>query len=93
MKFLSVVGTAAMFIVGGGILTHGLHWLSQYIESAASDFSALPAFADIKGAGTVAEQLTVTLLNSAVGIVAGIAALLLFTLFQKLRGRTETSEV
>jgi predicted DNA repair protein MutK len=29
MKLLSVVGTVAMFMVGGGILSHGLH---RYIK-------------------------------------------------------------
>lgn len=85
MKFLSVVGTAAMFIVGGGILTHGLHWLTVKIEAASKGVSSLPVFSDIKGVGTVAEQLTTTLLNTAVGIIAGIAALAVFTLIQKMR--------
>src|SRR5690606_32339075 len=31
MKTLSVVGTAAMFMVGGGILTHGYHALGHWI--------------------------------------------------------------
>ncbi len=87
MKFLSVVGTAAMFIVGGGILTHGFHWLSVSIQSAADGVSGLPVFADIKGFGTIAEQLTTTLLNTAVGVLAGIAALLLFMGYQKVRGK------
>lgn len=86
MKFLSVVGTAAMFIVGGGILTHGFHWLAEKIAQAASGVSGLPVFSDIKGVGTLAEQLTTTLLNTTVGIVAGIAALLLYMGIQKLRG-------
>ncbi|MFK7852800.1 MAG: DUF808 domain-containing protein [Granulosicoccus sp.] len=86
MKFLAVVGTAAMFMVGGGILTHGFHWLSEGIASAASSVSNLPVFADIKGIGTVAEQLTATLLNMGVGLVAGAAALGLFMLVQKIRG-------
>lgn len=88
MKFLSVVGTAAMFIVGGGILTHGVHWLAEGIEVAAHGISALPVFTDIKGVGSIAEQLTTTLLNTAVGLLAGTAALLLFMLFQKIRGKS-----
>lgn len=90
MKFLSVVGTAAMFIVGGGILTHGFHWLTVKIESAADSVSGLPVFTDIKGIGTFAEQLTTTLLNTTVGILAGIAALLLFMGYQKVRGKNQT---
>ena len=33
MKVLSVVGTAAMFLVGGGILVHGLPWLHHWTEA------------------------------------------------------------
>lgn len=87
MKFLSVVGTAAMFIVGGGILTHGFHWLAVQIASAASSVSGLPVFGDIKGIGSLAEQITTTLLNTAVGILAGILALLAVMLVQKIRGK------
>lgn len=86
MKFLSVVGPAAMFIVGGGILTHGVHWLTEQIQAAASGVSSLPVFGDIKGIGSIAEQITTTLLNTAVGVIAGIAALALFMLVQKMRG-------
>ncbi len=35
MKFLSVAGTAAMFLVGGGILVHGLPFLHHFSESLA----------------------------------------------------------
>lgn len=88
MKFLSVVGTAAMFIVGGGILTHGFHWLFEKIQQAATRVSGLPVFADIKGIGSIAEQLTTSLLNTAVGLLAGIAALLVYMAFQKIRGKS-----
>lgn len=36
MKTLSVVGTAAMFMVGGGILVHGTPWLHHAVEAAAA---------------------------------------------------------
>lgn len=32
MKFLSVAGTLAMFLVGGGILVHKIHWIHHYVE-------------------------------------------------------------
>jgi predicted DNA repair protein MutK len=38
MKTLSVVGTAAMFMVGGGILVHGIPWLHHIGE----DLQAIP---------------------------------------------------
>lgn len=36
MKFLSIAGTAAMFLVGGGIFHHGLPWLQNISESLGS---------------------------------------------------------
>src|SRR5690606_12012702 len=35
MKFLSVLGTAAMFMVGGGIVTHSIDFLHHAIEHLA----------------------------------------------------------
>ncbi|WP_223601965.1 DUF808 domain-containing protein, partial [Pseudomonas sp. A-RE-8] len=36
MKSLSVIGTAAMFLVGGGILTHGVPVVHHWIESVTA---------------------------------------------------------
>ncbi|WLG52467.1 DUF808 domain-containing protein [Pseudomonas sp. FP1742] len=63
MKSLSVIGTAAMFLVGGGILTHGVPAVHHWIESAA---------ASVGGAGFIVP----TLLNAVAGIVAGAAVLI-----------------
>ena len=41
MKTLSIVGTAAMFLVGGGILTHGIPWLHHQIEHLADTMKAM----------------------------------------------------
>lgn len=43
MKALSFVGTIAMFLVGGGILTHGLHVLSELITDAAQETALIPS--------------------------------------------------
>ena len=73
MKTLSVVGTAAMFLVGGGILTHGIpaihHSIEQIAEGLSNGFlhAVMPA-----------------LLNGLFGIVAGIAALILVNIATKL---------
>ena len=40
MKVLSVAGTAAMFLVGGGILVHGIPPLHHAIERAGGETSA-----------------------------------------------------
>ena len=73
MKGLSVVGTAAMFLVGGGILTHGWPWLHHTSEMLAHRAVAALGW------------LTPLLFDAAVGIVAGIAALSVWTAVQKLR--------
>ncbi len=59
MKFLSVAGTAAMFLVGGGILTHGVHAVGEWIRDAAVDAAAMP------GAGAVLGALMPMLANAA----------------------------
>ena len=65
MKFLSVAGTAAMFLVGGGILVHGVHAIGEWVNEAAVDAAALP------GVGAVLGALTPMLANAVVGLVAG----------------------
>jgi predicted DNA repair protein MutK len=79
MKALAFAGTAAMFLVGGGILTHGVHAVGEWIKDATIDAAQLP------GAGTVLGALTPMLANAVVGIVAGLLATLAMRLFQRLR--------
>ncbi|MGN8275983.1 DUF808 domain-containing protein [Pseudomonas sp. SMN5] len=62
MKSLSVIGTAAMFLVGGGILTHGVPVVHHWIEGVA---------ASAGGAGFIVPML----LNALAGIVAGAVVL------------------
>ena len=66
MKFLSIAGTAAMFMVGGSILVHGLpivHHAIEYSAQAVQHIAVLPVLI-----ATIGEML--------VGIVAGLAAVL-----------------
>lgn len=81
MRTLTVVGTAAMFMVGGGILTHGVGVLQHWIENNAELASALPYF------GTVLGGLLPTLLNAGVGVVVGALILAAITLISRLRRR------
>ena len=80
MKTLSVLGTAAMFLVGGGILTHGIPGLHGYIERSAHASGALPAI------GNLAEALTPMALDGVVGVVAGALCVAAVTLARRLRG-------
>ncbi|MDO9284221.1 MAG: DUF808 family protein, partial [Aquabacterium sp.] len=74
MKGLSVVGTAAMFLVGGGILTHGIAPLHHAIESLTV------------GAGSLAATLLPLLADALVGVVAGALVLGVVMAVQRLRG-------
>ncbi len=82
MRLLSVVGTAAMFLVGGGIVVHGLpgaHDVMHGIEHAAVHaVEGVPMLAAVAGAVVplIAEGL--------VGVVVGAITLGVVTLVQKL---------
>ncbi|MFI8480923.1 DUF808 domain-containing protein [Pseudomonas sp. NPDC078700] len=77
MKGLSIIGTIAMFLVGGGILTHGIpvahHWVEQTSEHLA-------ASSGIEFMSSVVPVL----LNGVVGIILGAIALAVVTLLSKL---------
>ncbi|WP_341908340.1 DUF808 domain-containing protein [Polaromonas sp. YR568] len=77
MKALSVLGTAAMFLVGGGILTHGVPWLHHGIE-------ALVARADGMAGGALIGAVLPLLMDAVVGILTGALVLLLWTWGRKL---------
>ncbi|MBE7368527.1 DUF808 domain-containing protein [Ramlibacter pallidus] len=75
MKFLSVAGTAAMFLVGGSILEHGipaLHHLAEGITSGAGAFS-VPAG---------------MLVDAVVGLTAGAILVALYAAIRKMRGKS-----
>ena len=69
MKALSVIGTAAMFLVGGGILVHGLPGAHHVVEAATHAISLLPAVGGMLGA------VTPLLLDGLAGIAAGALVL------------------
>jgi len=70
MKALTVIGTAAMFLVGGGILTHGIAPLHHLIEQVAGLAGAMA------GVGGVLKALTPVVFDLLVGLAAGALALL-----------------
>jgi predicted DNA repair protein MutK len=74
MKALSVVGTAAMFLVGGGILVHGVPQLGHAVEDWAVDAGALVGSLGSMG------------VNLVVGVIAGAIVLGAVEGFKHLRG-------
>ena len=81
MKGLTVVGTIAMFMVGGGILTHGLHVVSEQFAHIAALLGELAVV------GTTLSFITPSLLNTLFGVIAGALALALISGVQKIRGK------
>lgn len=75
MKFLSIAGTLAMFLVGGGIIAHGFKSLHHGIEHLG----------DLTG---VFDGLVVNVLNGLVGLVAGLVVVAILTMVNKMRGKT-----
>ena len=71
MKFLSIAGTAAMFLVGGGILTHNVPGLDFSIEAIAS----YGAFGTLLG----------MLADLVVGVIVGVVVLGIVKLIGKPR--------
>lgn len=78
MKTLTVVGTAAMFMVGGSILVHGVHSVAEAIEHAGRAVSTVAV------AGPVLKAVVPVLLEALVGLVAGALVLLAVTGITKL---------
>ncbi|MFC0665551.1 DUF808 domain-containing protein [Azotobacter chroococcum] len=78
MKALSVVGTAAMFLVGGGILVHGLPFLAHWLHGLEATTNGLPTV------GSILSALLPTLANAVVGIVAGGLVLAGVTLVKRV---------
>ena len=85
MKSLAVIGTIAMFLVGGGILLHGLpqaHDLLHHAEQAAGS---------VAGIGGVLAALTPSAINAAAGVAAGALVLAGVTLVGKVASKVRGS--
>jgi predicted DNA repair protein MutK len=71
MKFLSVAGTAAMFLVGGGILTHNVPVLHHWVTPTSQILPSAP-------------WLLAALLNGIFGMLLGLLVVALVTLYGRL---------
>lgn len=78
MKTLTVVGTIAMFLVGGGIINHAVPLIHHFTEDTVDHLELIPSFGSIFGA------LTPMLINLMIGIAAGLAVILVLTVFKKI---------
>lgn len=85
MKFLSIAGTAAMFLVGGGILVHGIPRIRLAVERLVHPVQELDAVGPILGG------LTEMLLNGLVGFIGGAIVLAIVTGISRFRGTNHPS--
>jgi predicted DNA repair protein MutK len=81
MKGLSIAGTAAMFLVGGGILTHGLAVLHHMAEALSGRVAA------VAGVGPLLAALLPSLFDALVGVLAGALLLLAVEGAKRVRGK------
>jgi len=76
---LTIIGTAAMFMVGGGILSHGIPILHHNIAEITQHVYTVP------GLGRLLGLLTEFGLEALVGIIAGALVLSVVLLVQRVR--------
>lgn len=81
MKGLSIAGTAAMFLVGGGILVHGIPRLEHLLASWTVDTPGHIGLLE-----TVMGGLTPLLFNAVVGAVAGLAVMAVVAVAKRVKG-------
>src|SRR5690606_2788230 len=81
MRGLSIAGTAAMFLVGGGLLVHGIAPLQGWVHQAFHH--AAGAHASVLDAA--ASYLGPALIGAATGIVAGFIVYGALALLRRLR--------
>jgi predicted DNA repair protein MutK len=86
MKGLSIAGTAAMFLVGGGILVHGVpaahHWIESWGQRAAT----------VPGIGGALEWLTPAVTGGLTGVVAGALILAVVQGIKRILGSSKVSD-
>ena len=81
MRFLSIAGTAAMFLVGGSIIGHGLPFVHHFSENVIKKVQHLPAGGVIGG----------VLIDAIVGLIVGAICVAIYMLVKPLFNRNKHS--
>ncbi|MDO5654171.1 MAG: DUF808 family protein, partial [Brachymonas sp.] len=79
MRGLSIVGTLAMFLVGGGILAHAIAPLVQWLHEVELSW------------GGFFSSVTSMLVNLVIGFAAGAVVLVIVNLIQKMRSKPQAT--
>lgn len=83
MKTLSVVGTIAMFMVGGDILLHGIPGSADIVHHAEHIVHSVPTL------GGILAMITPMVLGALFGVIAGAIVLLVVTLISQMIGKKD----
>lgn len=75
MKGLSIVGTAAMFLVGGGIISHGIPMLHHFVEQTTPNLNPL-------------HILWPMIVDGLLGVITGILSVWIISLLKAARLRS-----
>ena len=79
MRFLSIAGTAAMFMVGGSIIGHGMPKLHHFSEHIVELLQNLPAIGDVLA------TISPIIIDAMIGLIVGVICVGLFEIINKLR--------
>ncbi|WP_063660506.1 DUF808 domain-containing protein [Aliivibrio fischeri] len=77
MKLLTVVGTIAMFLVGGGIVVHSLPFVHHALESVTNLLPSIPYVSVIYP----------TIGNGFIGLFSGFILLFIMAMYQKVKSK------
>lgn len=83
MKSLTVIGTVAMFMVGGGILTHGIAPVHHWIADLSASLAGVPAV------GGVLAVIAPSIIDAVFGVIAGGVVLLMVEAVKRLLKRVK----
>jgi predicted DNA repair protein MutK len=81
MKTLGVVGTIAMFLVGGGIIAHALPWLEHLSEAQVDTFNHIPSV------DLFWESIGATMIHLVSGMILGAICFVVVGFISKTRGK------
>lgn len=86
MKTLTVVGTLAMFLVGGGIINHAIPFFHHFTEDTVHQVELIPNVGSIIGA------VTPTFINLLTGLIAGLLVVAVVSVIQKFWPKSEAGQ-
>ena len=77
MKSLTIVGTIAMFLVGGNILMHGFHYVVEKVAHLTQLAAQVPTI------GGALQAITPTISEMIFGMLAGAILMFIMSIWHK----------